>query len=401
MQTGSFQWMKSLNKSTILNMVRLHGPISRAEIAKLTKLTPPTVTNIVSELLQDGLIVESNLGESTGGRKPIMLRINASRFYVIGIYAREGRLDAAVAHLDGKMIHQCARELPTKVDQTDFLESLKALANEALALAQADGQPVLGIGVGMHGLVNPLQGESVFAPHLHLKHVPIKAVLEEACQLPVEVENDVRAMALAESWFGQGREHANFITVHIGSGIGAGIVLDNELYHGVSFAAGEIGHTTIDVNGPLCRCGNVGCLEALAAEPALVTRARAAIEAGRASLLSEMVQGELTRLTEEHLYMAINQGDELAKEIFADAGQSLGIGLANLINTFNPLRIIINGSLTRAGAYLIEPLLDTVQKRTLDASADHLSIVVSDLGKQAALIGAYTLALRKIFAPSA
>lgn len=393
--------MKSLNKSTILNMIRMHGPISRAEIAKLTKLTPPTVTNIVSELLLDGLIIESNLGESTGGRKPIMLRINATRFYVVGIYAREGRLDAAVANLDGKMIHQCDRKLPEKVDQTTFLESLKALAKEAIDLARADGQPVLGIGVGMHGLVNPLLGESIFAPHLHLKHVPIKAVLEEACQLPVEVENDVRAMALAEGWFGQGREHANFITVYMGVGIGAGIVLDHQLYHGASYAAGEIGHTTIDPHGPLCRCGNTGCLEAFASAPALVAQARAAIETGRKSLLSEWVQGELSRLAEEHLFTAIELGDPLVKELMAKAGQNLGIGLANLINTFNPLRIILNGSLTRAGDCLLDALLEMVQQRTFDSAADHLSIVVSDLGDQAALIGAYTLALRKVFSPSA
>ncbi|KPC74872.1 hypothetical protein ADL26_10750 [Thermoactinomyces vulgaris] len=401
MQTGSFQWMKSLNKSTILNMVRVHGPISRAEIAKLTKLTPPTVTNIVNELLQDGLIVESNLGESTGGRKPIMLRINASRFYVIGVYARLGRLDAAVAHLDGRMVHQCAQELPLQMDQSAFIEALQAIVKEALAMAGTDGQPVLGIGVGVRGLVNPRLGELVFAPHFNLKHVPIKTMLEETCQLPVEVENDVRAMALAESWFGQGKELDNFVTVYAGAGIGSGIILKNELYQGVSYGAGEIGHTTIDIGGPLCRCGNKGCLEAHASTPALVKRARNMMEGGRKSVLHEMVQGKLSQLTEEHLFAALKQGDELAREIFVYAGECLGIGLANLINIFNPLRIIVNGSLTRAGACLMEPIAHTVKKHALSSSANNLSITVSDLGNRAALIGAYTQVLRKIFAPSA
>jgi glucokinase-like ROK family protein len=398
-QTGSFQWMKSLNKSTILNIIRLYGPISRAEIAKMTKLTPPTVTNIVNELLKDQLIIESDLGESTGGRKPIMLKINSTRFYVIGIYARAKKLDAAVANLDGEVVYEYSRRLQERLDVNAFLESLKEIAQEALAAAKRDEKRVLGIGVGMHGLVDPYRGESIYAPHLNLRQVPIKKFLEEELDLLVEVENDVRALALAESWFGQGRDLANFISVNIGSGIGAGIILDHELYHGASYAAGEIGHTTIDIDGPLCSCGNYGCLEALAAGPAMVERAKRAICLGRQSVLSDKVSGNLNCITGELIYEAAVEGDSLAKEILADTGRYLGIGLANLINTFNPSRIILHGGVTRAGHFILEPLKQTVQTRALGRQAEPVSIVVSQLGKQATLIGAFTLVLKKIFAP--
>lgn len=400
MQTGSFRWMKSLNKSTILNIIRLHGPISRAEIAKMTRLTPPTVTNIVSELLQDRLIVESNLGISTGGRKPIMLKINSSGFYVIGIYARAKKLDAAVANLDGKIVYECSCFLPDNPDETAFLLELKRLSEKALAFVRREGQQALGIGIGMHGLVDPLQGESIYAPHLHLKRVPVKKYLETELNVLVEMENDVRSLALAESWFGQGLDLANFITVNISSGIGAGIILDHELYQGDSYSAGEIGHTTIDIDGPKCSCGNYGCLEALASGPAMVERAKREIERGRKSILCEKLEGNADGLTGEAIYEAALDGDLLAIDVLADTGRFLGVGLANLINTFNPSRIILHGGVTRAGRFIIDPLLETVRSRALERPAEQVSIVVSELGKKATLIGAFTLVLKKIFAPA-
>jgi glucokinase-like ROK family protein len=400
MQTGSFRWMKSLNKSTILNIIRLHGPISRAEIAKMTRLTPPTVTNIVSELLKDQLIVESNLGMSTGGRKPIMLKINSSGFYVIGIYARAKKLDAAVANLDGKIVYECSRALPDDPEEKVFLQELKLISEDALAFIHHHEQQALGIGIGMHGLVDPLQGESIYAPHLHLRRVPIKKYLETELNMLVEIENDVRALALAESWFGQGRDLANFISVNISSGIGAGIILDHELYHGASYSAGEIGHNTIDIHGPLCSCGNYGCLEALASGPAMVERTKQAIQQGRKSKLFDKLEGNLDELTGEAIYEAALDGDLLAIDVLADTGRFLGVGLANLINTFNPSRIILHGGVTRAGRFIIDPLLETVRSRALERPAEQVSIVVSQLGKRATLIGAFTLVLKKIFAPT-
>lgn len=400
MQTGSFQWMKSLNKSTILNMVRLKGPISRAEIAKITKLTPPTVTNIVAELLESELIVESDLGVSTGGRKPIMLKINSSRFYVIGVYARADKINAAIANLDGKIIYQLDANVPESPTKEQFLEILKGIVAECVDLAQADGQPVLGIGVGMHGLVDPQKGESIYATHLKLRQIPIKEFLETQFNIPVQVENDVRALALAESWFGQGRDLANFICVNIGTGVGAGIILDHKLYHGSSFAAGEIGHITIDVNGPQCRCGNYGCLEAFASGPGMVLRMQKAILLGKKTNVSQKIKGDLAQITGEMIYEAALEGDRLASEILADTGRYLGIGLANLINIFNPSKIILHGGISRAGSLVIGPLKEVVMARALTDSAKQVSIVTSNLGKQAAVMGAFTLVLKKLFTPT-
>jgi len=398
MPVGSFQWMKSLNKSTILNVIRTQGPVSRAEIAKQTKLTPPTVTNIVGELLESQLVVESALGESTGGRKPIMLRINASAYHVIGVYAGAKKIRTVTATLDGKVQQQAERSLPSEPSPEQFLKHLQQAVQQVIDATPA-GQPFLGIGVGMHGLVDPERGVSVFAPNLNLHDVPIKQVLEAHFHLPVEVENDVRALALAESWFGQGQGIADFICVNVGTGVGAGIIINHALYHGPSFTAGEMGHTTIDVNGPRCSCGNYGCLEALAAGPALVKRAQSAIRFGKPSLLEQMTDS-LDDLTGDLIYQAAEQGDALAVEVLADTGRYLGIGIANLINTLNPTSIIISGGVAGAGDFVLRPLQETVRTRALRIPAQAVHITRSHLGKYGIAIGAFTLLLQRLFTPS-
>jgi glucokinase-like ROK family protein len=400
MQIGSFHWMKSLNKSTILNVIRLHGPISRAEIAKLTKLTPPTVTNIVGELLESKLVVESELGESTGGRKPILLRINSTAFHVIGVYGGPKRVRAVVATLDGKVVHEVEKKNPPNPTIEQFLDTLKATVHQVIKETNAKRETFLGIGVGMHGLVDPEKGISIFAPNLNLRNIPVKAALEKEFNLPVEIENDVRALALGESWFGQGKGISNFICVNVGTGIGAGIIIDHQLYQGISYTAGEIGHTTIDVNGPRCSCGNYGCLEALAAGPAIARRARQMIRLGKKSVIKDWVNGDLDKITGEMIHRAAQLGDTVAIEVLEDTGRYLGIGIANLINTFNPSRIILSGGVSRAGHFVLDALKETVENRALATPAKAVSIVISELGPNAREIGAFTLLLQKLFTPT-
>ncbi|KLU65506.1 N-acetylglucosamine repressor [Desulfosporosinus acididurans] len=397
---GSFQGMKSLNKSTILNVVRQYGPISRARIAKLTKLTPPTVTNLVSELIESKLVIEGTLGESTGGRKPILLRINSSAFYVIGVYAGAKRLKAVTANLDGNIIGEFETRYAANQTREQFLQTLEKAVQNVMDNTHQQKESFLGIGVGMHGLVDPEQGLSLFAPHLNLRDLPIKSFLENRFQLPVEVENDVRAQALGESWFGKGVGIQNFICVHIGTGVGAGIIIDNKLYRGSSFTAGEIGHTTIDSNGPKCSCGNYGCLETLVGGAALARRAQQAIRLGKESILEEWVQGDLDEISAEMLCKAAQNGDFVAAEVLGDTGRYLGIGLANLINILNPALIILSGGVSRAEHYLLNPLMDTLEKRALTKPANTVKIAISELGKNSIPIGAFTLVLYKLFTPT-
>jgi len=396
---GSFQWMKLQNKSNILNMIRLKGPISRAEMANITGLAPPTVTNIVAELLESNLVVESELGESTGGRKPIMLRLNPTGVYVLGVYAGVSKVTAVSASLDGIVRHRAVVRIPKDPSAEDFQRLVKNALSQVIGETGAKRDKYLGIGVGMHGLVDNKQGISIFAPNLKLRNIPLKALLEEEFNLPVEMENDVRALALGESWFGQGQGIANFICINISSGLGAGIVLDHKLYEGSSFTAGEVGHTTIDINGPKCTCGNYGCLETLVAGPAIALRACNQIRQGQSSLLEEWTSGNLEEITAKMVHEAAQHGDKLAVEVLADTGRYLGIGIANLLNILNPSRIILTGGVSQAGHFVLGPLKETVARRALEAPACAVSIVTSQLGEDANAIGAFTLVLRRIFTP--
>ncbi|WP_407314543.1 ROK family protein [Desulfosporosinus sp. SB140] len=230
--------------------------------------------------------------------------------------------------------------------------------------------------------------------------MPIKFRLEKKFQMPVEVENDVRAQALGESWFGKGVGIPNFICVHVGTGVGAGIIINNELYRGTSFTAGEIGHTTIDSNGPKCSCGNYGCLETMVGGAALARRAQQAIRFGKESILEQWVQGDLDEINGEMLCRAAQHGDSVAEEVLADTGRYLGIGLANLINTLNPALIILSGGVSRAEHYLLKPLIKTLEKRALTKPANAVTIAISELGENSIAIGAFTLVLNKLFTPT-
>ncbi|MDF2713449.1 MAG: sugar kinase [Paenibacillus sp.] len=394
---GSFQLMKSLNRSLVLTTIRNEGPISRADIAKRIALTPPTVTNIVNELLEEKFVVESEVGASSGGRKPILLKLNSQSFSIIGIDVGGNTIKSLLTDLDANIIRENRRSMPPRPDAETFLAELHQSVSDLIGSAGSD-RPVIGIGIGMHGLVNPEEGVSVFAPNLHLRNVNIRDSLEGAFGLPVYVENDVVAMALGEQWFGGGQETDHFICVNIGVGVGAGIILNRQIFRGSSYSAGEIGHTTVDLNGPRCNCGNYGCLQTLVSGLAIAESVQNEIALGRRSKLQPSASGNLQSITGELVCEAAKEGDELAVEAFRKAGRLLGIGLTNMIHTLNPQKIILGGGVAQAGTLLTEPLAETVKERALESSVRHLKIETSRLGNRATAIGAVTIVLSRLFA---
>jgi glucokinase-like ROK family protein len=393
--------MKSLNRSLILNTIRTHGEVSRAEIAKITKLTPPTVTNIVAELLDNKLVIESDLGASTGGRRPIMLRINAEAYHIVGVDIGIRRLRAVVTNLNADIKASETLALPPRVDQAALIGHLINTVKIVLKKASISERDLMGIGIGMHGLVDPSAGKAIFAPNFGLRDVSLREPLEEEFQVPVHVENDVVAFALGESWFGEGTDTGNFIAVNIGEGVGAGIVLNGQLYKGATYSAGEIGHTTVDMDGPRCTCGNYGCLQSLVSGPALVRQAAQRMQAGEQTLIRELCGGDLDSITGEMIDAAARQGDALALDIFKRTGRYLGIGLANLINTLNPRKIILGGGVTNAADLFLEETRRTIHERAMDTPANAVSIVITNQGEYASAIGAVTIVLDGLFAPQA
>ncbi|GAB7388955.1 ROK family transcriptional regulator [Bacillaceae bacterium] len=403
MVTGSFQLMKRINKTLILDIIRQHGPISRADIAKMTGLTPPTVTNLVRDLLNTGIVVEGERMESTGGRKPIMLRINPRAYYVIGGDVGISKIVAAVTDLEARIVAKVTRDLQhfANEEASGAQETVMALVKETIhrIIAQSgiDKDKFLGIGIGMHGLVDSETGTAVFAPNFPLRNVPVKRLLEEEFAIPAYLDNDVRAMALGESWYGHGKDVENFLFVNVGMGIGAGIVLNREVYRGVSQSAGEIGHTTVLEDGPRCNCGNYGCLETVAAAPAIAKRTIKEIKRGAVTSLRERVGERLEEITAKMVYEEAVKGDELSIRIIRDTGRFLGIAIANAINLFNPQLVVIGGGVAQAGEMLLEPLIQTAMNRALEVPARAVKILPSKLGEDAGVIGAAVLVLRRLF----
>jgi glucokinase-like ROK family protein len=393
--------MKSLNRSLILNTIRTHGEVSRAEIAKITKLTPPTVTNIVSELLDNKLVIESDLGASTGGRRPIMLRINADAYHIVGVDIGIHWLRTVVTNLNADIKAAEKLALPPRVDEAALIGHLIDTVKLVLKKAGISAGDLMGIGLGMHGLVDPSAGKAIFAPNFGLRDISLREPLECEFQVPVHVENDVVAFALGESWFGEGTDTGNFIAVNIGEGVGAGIVLNGQLYKGATYSAGEIGHTTVEMNGPRCTCGNYGCLQSLVSGPALVRQAAQRLEAGERSLIRELCGDDPEAITGEMIAQAARQGDPLALDLFRRVGRYLGIGLANLINTLNPRKIILGGGVTNAADLFLEETRRTIHERAMDTPANAVSIVITNQGEYASAIGAVTIVLDGLFAPQA
>lgn len=393
--TGSFSLIKKMNTSVILNTIREYGSISRADIARITKLTPATVTNITSELLNNHIILEAERGESSGGRKPVMLRINTAGYYVAGVYIGSKVVEIVIANLNAEFIF-------TKTIKNDQSYSAEETLKEIVSIIenwriQNPNKKILGIGLGVHGLVQSRKGIAIYAPNLNWENVRIKDYIEKYLELPAFVENDVRTMTLGESWFGVAKDINNFVLIYVGFGIGGSIVIDNHLFRGINEGAGEIGHMTLDPDGPKCSCGNFGCLQALASEQALTRRAKELIEDGENSIIKDIVGDELSHISPEIVYDAARNNDEMALKIIQEQSEYLGIAVANLINTINPSMVIVSGKISRLGDLVMSIIKNEVRNRSMKYLQHSTEIMYSNLNRKAVLKGAVALVLNETF----
>lgn len=385
MQRGTFQLMKSVNKSLILNKIRTSEPISRAQIAKEVKLTPPTVSSIVRELIEQDLVMESELGESQGGRKPTMLQVNRNGFYVIGVDAGPRTIRCIVSNLSGQIKHNIVVPIEGQLTNDTFLTLLKD-SIRMMVEKVANHEKILGIGIAMHGVVDVEAGISLFAPILKLSNISIKEELEREFDLVVQVENDARAMALGESWFGTHEKVSSMVAVNLGIGVGAGIIIDGKLHHGALDLAGEVGHMTIDINGERCTCGNRGCLETYVSAPAITRRAAEVMPPSNISSSKQVF--ELAR-----------QGNEECIQVLQQTGEFIGIGLTNLIHIFNPALIVLGGGVSKAEQFILPPIQQEIEKRSLTNAAKETEVFISDLEDNATILGTVALLLVELFDP--
>lgn len=394
---GSFELMKQLNVSAVLKVIRDNGSLSRADVAKITGLTPASVTNITKMLIEDEYLVECKVGQSSGGRPPIMLELNPNARYVIGISIGVGMIDVVITNLSAEIILKKSIEINEERYDYDFVfKELVKLINEVIECSKIEKEKILGAGVALHGIVNARTGMSIYSPYYGWKEINIKEALENELNLGVYVDNDVRAMALGESWFGITKYISNFVTLNISNGIGAGIIINNKPYYGVDFSAGEIGHIVVEGDGDKCNCGNYGCLETVASNNNITKKAIKLIKQGTNSVLKEL-KADINQLTIEDISEAAKLEDELAISIIKEAARYIGIAITNLINILNPTSIVVVGEIFENTFYAIETLNEIVKNRGMKLSSENVRIIKSMLGRDAAVVGATTLVIQEIF----
>lgn len=375
------------------------GKTSQPEISNLTGWSKAKTFKIVMDLKSKGFVTEAGEGISQGGRKPAMLRINSQIGFLVGLDVGATSVDAALADISGQVVQR--RSIPADVRQApeEFLNGCCKLILEMLSDQGCHSDQVLGIGVGVPGPVDFARGVLVSPPLMYeWENFPIRSYLQQTFTAAyVIVDNDVNIMALGEQTSGDGFGLENFIFVKIGTGIGSGIVSNGKIHRGSTGCAGDIGHICVDKNGPVCRCGNMGCLEAIAAGPAILSRAAQAASSAASPLMRQMMDANGGVLRAEDVNLACRSGDITALEIVRSSGQLIGYTLAGLVNFFNPSHIFIGGGVTNYGDHLLVSIRQAVLGRSTPLATRDLAINYSRMGSQVGVAGSIALAREYLF----
>ena len=396
MRTGHRELIRDMNRSLVLNLVREQGSLSRAQLARLSGLSPSTITAITADLLDTRFLLEE--GGAPGGAQVVRglgrpatpLRVNPTAGYVVGIKVTSDDLAATLTDLEATPRAFVTVPRGRESDSGSVAELFAAAVDRLCTSAGADGSSILGVGIGVPGMVDPVSRRVALSPLLEWSHLDLVPLLSNRLGLPVHLDNDVNTLTIAEQLFGAGRGLQHFMVVTIGRGIGMGAVLNGTVYRGASGGAGELGHVTAVPDGPRCWCGRRGCLEAVAAEPALVREVEAAT--GQLTAPEALASAAIT--------------DERVAAILARAGRMVGAAIVNAATVLDPERVIVSGEGVRLGPAYLDALRDAVVERTdwkealADDAVERWTPVIEPWGDDAWARGAATLVLRELFHPA-
>jgi N-acetylglucosamine repressor len=374
-----------LNRRLVLKTIYHHEQISRAQIARVTQLTRPTVSDRVAELMELGLVIEVGYGPSTGGKPPILVSVDKDALHLICIDLSRRDFRGAITNLRGEIIHRDHRPLP-RMDGDLALSLVYDLLD---ALVAATDRPLLGIGVGTPGLIDAVNGVIVQAVNQDWRNIPLRRLLEDRYGVPVHLANDSQVAALGEYTFGDNDGVQNLVVISVGWGIGSGIVLNGQLLHGNPLGAGEIGHVSVVENGKLCRCGHFGCLETVAGAQAIVQEVRELVRNRAGTPLGSGAE----QITFDKVCRMFHAGDIEVRQIIRTAGQGLGIAAANMIGTLGGCQIRLTGLLTCLGPFLLDVIREEVSQRTLAVLAEKTHVDFAGLGDDIIIRGAAAVLL--------
>ena len=398
--SGKPYLLKKINKNIVLNTIREKGSISRAKLSRITNISKPTMSNIINSLKKDKLIVKAGLGETAagGGKRPVLYKFNKDHGYVIGSQIRIHEIVTILTNYNADFLSKTAIKIKGNGDEKSILKKLFESFNLVIEEAGIDKKDLKGIGIGMHGIVDNKSGTLVFAPHFPnwKKNINIAEIVENKYGVKTYIDNDARILVCAEKIFGMGREYKNIVVIDTAEGIGAGIIIRNDIYRGNDFIAGEIGHTTINPDGPECFCGKKGCAEVMISTRYLKENVKSNILDHKDSVLYTKSNGDKTKIKLKNIFDAYIEGDKFVEGVMDDIIYWFVITIANTILCYNPEIIIITGDYIAASDKFISDIEDKIGKAIFPYLDIKPKIAFSKLGKYVGPIGSVSLVLSQM-----
>lgn len=390
MKKATRQQTKTHNTRLVLKTIYERGNISRADIARSTRLTRPTVSTIVADLMTEQLVTEVGQGPSAGGKRPTLLAVDHNAYHLLCVDLGAQEFRGALIDLQGEIGQRFY--LPTQNQKGEAaLQLIYQMIDNLMAVAPL---PVLGIGIGTPGIIDTQQGIIYEAVNLGWRDLPLQALLQARYDLPVHLANDSQAAALGEMVFGSSGKASNMVLVKVGSGISAGIVLNGRIYAGDNFSPGEIGHQTVLNGDKPCSCGRRGCLETVASSRAILEGAATIVAKNPDSILAQLA-AETDELTLNLVLQAFAAGDTAVQSLVAEAGHYLGTAVANLAAILNIQHMIIGGQVARFGEPLLAAIRHEVNQQVLGRIAENTHIELNSLGSDMVIMGAAAMVLSR------
>ena len=388
--------VRKFNTALVLDVLRRQAPVSRAEVAAFTGLNRSTISSIIGALLDEGLVQETNLQSDRVGRPGMLLRLNPAGGFAVGVEVGVDFISVIVTDFVAHVLWRQRVNSDPADGQIPILERAFALTQAALDEGRARNLRPLGIGVGVPGLVDQREGMLRLAPNLGWKNTPLRLMWTQRFNMPVFVENDANAAALGEYYFGVARGVNMVVYLNAGVGLGGGVLIGGKLFRGSHGYAAEIGHMALDPNGELCGCGKRGCLETMVSPRAVVRRVRRTLSQGGQSTLLPTNGEALDQITFDQVTETARQGDAIALTALQEVGNYLGIGIANLMNIFNPQMVVLGGALNSASDILLPIVEQVVAATALRVISEDARIIPSAHGTEACVMGAVALVLDDI-----
>lgn len=388
---------RASSKGKTLDLIRSAGPISRVELAELTGLTQATISTVVRELLADGVISETGRGESTGGKPRMHLEINPASRLAIGVHVGQDYITYIVADLGGTVVGRKRVDGPGDASPITVVARMADDIESLIVGLDLDRSSIVGMGLAIPGPVDRENGTVRGVPSLAgWSDFPIRKALATSTGLQCEFDNDATAAAIGEYWLGATEGYGSYASVYMGSGIGSGIVIDGTIYHGVSSNVGEIGHISVDVNGLVCTCGNVGCLELYAGPRAVVEKAADAVANGTLDLpLTGRISVDFAAIGS-----AAARGDDAARALIEESAEYLAAALVSMVNLLDLQLIVLAGSaFSTAGSTYVQIISRILSERALARGIHGVEVRMSVNGNDAAALGAATLMLQDRLSP--